>query len=1025
MPALRPRRFHWYAPAVAAMLLGMLVVPLRGQSLTEGALDGLIALADGTPVPAATLTLEDASGVVVNRLKSDFRGRFTLPLLAPGRYAMLVEKAGYQPLRQRGIDVAAAAATRLTIRVARRPPPISQVEESAVAEQRLAWSIPAVASVLSSPTVPDLTPRGDITELGRNAAVVAGPREATSGFASAFGGLPQPFARLLVDGLPGSWFRHPGLDADVGGSPAIGQGLFGQMQAFTHVPDAELGGGNGGMATAVSRRGTNRFRFAPYASWSGAIGQPEIQNPSDSSVSSFMGGATISGTLIPDRATYIVGAEYQSLDLPSSNPWDQDAATFDGAAVSLRGAIAQIAQDSFGRTVNRFVAPTVRHSTGGAGGFRVDWRLSNSHTLVTRANFSRHSETSPEVPGDVLNGAAGDLDARDFTTAVSVISTFGPTMANEFRFGIRRTSRDWTGSSLPTSYLVADGAGIGVAPTLPGEFVRKSVDFAETFQYSFGTGAVHRAKVGLQYSNGSWEQDYLYGQSGIFSYGSLDGFAQGRGAFFVAEAPATRTKTSLEEVALFGQVIYQVRPGLSAFGGIRWDRQKFPRQNDQPIRRDPQFQALFGLPNMRVPDDNNNVGPRLGLRFEGGKNQEWTGGLALSRQYGGLNPATFAEARLNDGGVIIRRGVGAFGAWPALPDSVFAPRTGKQITLFSPDRKGYKNPRTFKADLEVSRAMASGLVVRAYGGYHHTDFLLRRTDLNILPGPTGLTQEGRPVYGTLVQDGGMVVVTPGSNRAIAGFDLVSAMSSTGFQDHYEAGVSIGREAAVGLSVVASYTFSRTRDNWLISWTGDPSDALSPFPEEPIGNEWAEGVSDFDLPHRATLLASWRSAGSVPVTLAARYRFRSGLPFTPGFRPGVDANGDGSGRNDPAFVDDAIPGLSQVIGNNGCLAEQVGHMAKRNSCRADANHALDFSTAVGLPLRSLGGRAELTVDVLNLVSTPVGVVDRALVLIDPAGTLTTDPQGNVTLPLIANPRFGKLLSRRTEPRMVRFGLRLAY
>jgi hypothetical protein len=1025
MPALRPRRCTWLALTVAAVFLGMLATPLRGQSLTEGALRGLVALADGTPVPGVSLTLEDAAGVVVSRLKSDFRGRFALPVLAPGRYAMLVEKAGYQPLRQRGIDVAAAAATQLTIRVARRPPPISQVEESAVAEQRLAWAMPAVGGVLSAPTVPGLTPRGDLAELGRNSAMVASTRDGTSGFATAFGGLPQPYTRLLVDGLPGSLFRHPGLDADAGGTPVFGQSLFGEVQAFTNAPDAELIGGNGGMLIAVSRRGTNRFRFAPFASWSGGIGQPGIQNPADSSVSSFQGGGTISGTLIPDRASYMVGAEYRSLDLPSSNPWDNDASMFDGGAASLRATLATVAQDSFGRSVNRFVAPVVRHSTGGSGGFRVDWRLSNSHTLMTRASFARHTETSPEVPGDVLNGAAGDLDSRDFSTAIAVISTLGPNMANELRFGVRRTLRDWSGPSLPTTYLVADGAGIGVAPTLPGEFERRSIDFSETFQYSFGTGAVHRAKLGVEYSNGTWEQDYLYGAGGIFSYGSLDGFAQGRGAFYVADATKTRTRTSTEEVALFAQAIYRLSPALAVFGGVRWDRQKFPRQASGPIKGNTQFGTLFGVPNARVPDDKNNVGPRLGLLFEAGRNQEWTGGLSISRQYGILSPATFAEARLNDGGVVIRRAVGNFGGWPGVPDTLVAPRAGQQITLFSPDQKGYKNPRTFKADAELSRAVASGLTLRAYGGYHHTDFLLRRNDLNILASPTGFTQEGRPVYGTLIQDGGMLVVTPGSNRAIAGFDLVSAMTSTGFQDHYEAGVSVGRESVVGLSFLLSYTFSRTRDNWLLSWTGDPSDALSPFPEDRIGHEWAEGVSDFDVPHRAAVLASYRTAGAVPVTVATRYRFRSGLPFTPGFRPGVDANGDGSGRNDPAYVDDAIPGLDQLLSDHGCLADQTGHLARRNSCREAANHALDVSTAVGLPLRSLGGRVELTVEVLNLVSTPVGVVDRALVLVDPAGTLTTDPQGNVTLPLIANPRFGKFLSRRTEPRMVRFGLRLAY
>jgi hypothetical protein len=261
----------------------------------------------------------------------------------------------------------------------------------------------------------------------------------------------------------------------------------------------------------------------------------------------------------------------------------------------------------------------------------------------------------------------------------------------------------------------------------------------------------------------------------------------------------------------------------------------------------------------------------------------------------------------------------------------------------------------------------------------------------------------------------MVVAAPGSNRRFSGFDMVSALASTGFSNHVEAVVDISREAMTGFSFEASYMWSRTRDNWLQSWSGDPTDELSPFPLDKPGREWAEGTSDFEIPHRAV----------VPFVIGARYRVRSGLPFTPGFRPGVDANGDGSGRNDPAFLDTAVPGLSQVIGQNDCLKSQVAQFAQRNSCRENTNHALDLSASVGLPVRSLGGRVMVLVDVFNVVSTPTGVVDRALLLVDPAGTVTTDPLGNVTLPLLANPRFGKLLSRRTDPRMVRLGLRVAY
>ncbi len=1027
-PSLRWFRRHTLAAAAVVLAAALLPMRAAAQSLTEGSLRGELILGTAaSPVPGANLTLEDETGVVIRQIRSDTRGRFAVPLLSPGHYSILVEKNGYQPTRQRGIDIVADATTRLWIRVTRRPPPIEKVEEVAVADQRFVTSAPTVADVAELPWSSWFSPRPEISADGRNSAFAAAPRDQRFGFAQSFGGLPQSQSRMLVDGLPGIWMRHPAFEADPVGAPVYPSFLFRQVRVISHGTDAELVGGNGGMLTAVSRRGVSRFRFEPFAFWSGKLGIPRVENAGDSSLTSFQAGATVSGELVPGKANYFAGFSYEESEIPTARPWERDSGSFAGASAPLVQTLETIAQDSFGRDVRNFTRSPLRSYRGGAGGFRIDWRLSSRHALVARGDFSTHREWSPALGLDVLTGGGTRLDERDFSGGVALASGWDNS-ANELRIGIRSSRREWQQAAIPASYLVGDGIGIGSSPALPGDFDRLSVDLAETFQYDMGSSQQHRLKVGVQYSRGRWDQDYVFGSNGVFSFGDLDAFSNGRGAFYVADAPSTHAHYSLGDAALFGQVLWKLSPGLTALTAVRFDRQVFPKPKNNPIAADPLFGATFGIPNNTIPKDNRNVAPRLGLVWEGGANQEWSASVGASRQFGQLNPATFAEAIVADGPLVARRAVGGLGAWPALPDNTVAPSTGQVVTLFSPAGK-YRNPRTTKFDLALSRTLGggSGALTRVdlSAGYHHTDFLLRRSDLNLLPAPTGTTQEGRQVFGTLLQEGGLVVAAPGSNRRFSGFDVVSALASTGFSNHYEASIDISREAATGLSFEASYMWSRTRDNWLQSWTGDPTDQLSPFPLDKPGKEWAEGTSDFDIPHRAVVLASWTTAGHVPFVIGARYRYRSGLPFTPGFRPGVDANGDGSGRNDPAFLDTAVPGLSQVIGQNDCLRSQVGKFAERNSCREAANHALDVSASVGLPVRSLGGRVMVLVDVFNVVSTPTGLVDRALLLVDPAGTVTTDALGNVTLPLLANPRFGKLLSRRTDPRMVRLGLRVAY
>ncbi|MBP6570066.1 MAG: hypothetical protein KA226_01515, partial [Gemmatimonadales bacterium] len=71
----------------------------------------------------------------------------------------------------------------------------------------------------------------------------------------------------------------------------------------------------------------------------------------------------------------------------------------------------------------------------------------------------------------------------------------------------------------------------------------------------------------------------------------------------------------------------------------------------------------------------------------------------------------------------------------------------------------------------------------------------------------------------------------------------------------------------------------------------------------------------------------------------------------------------------------------------------------------------------------GRRIALTLDAFNVVGSATGVVDRAALLVDPTGTITTSAAGRTVVPMVVNDNFGTLLSRRGEPRTLRIGLRV--
>ena len=240
-------------------------------------------------------------------------------------------------------------------------------------------------------------------------------------------------------------------------------------------------------------------------------------------------------------------------------------------------------------------------------------------------------------------------------------------------------------------------------------------------------------------------------------------------------------------------------------------------------------------------------------------------------------------------------------------------------------------------------------------------------------------------------------------------------------DYWGLTVEIERRLGGLISGAVGYTYSVTEDNWLGNLAGGPAAQLNPFPYGLGGHDWAEGRSDFDVPHRVT---AGVELDLLLLRIAGFYRFRSGVPFTPGFRGGVDVNGDGAFGNDPAFVDDRVAGVSELFGKWDCLRGQVGRFAARNACRGPGVQTLDVRIAV--PLQLLGSPVQMVVDGLNLLDSDIPILDHALFLVDRDATLSTDPAtGRVSLPLVTNPNFGRKVGRRTTGRRLRVGVRIGY
>jgi len=106
------------------------------------------------------------------------------------------------------------------------------------------------------------------------------------------------------------------------------------------------------------------------------------------------------------------------------------------------------------------------------------------------------------------------------------------------------------------------------------------------------------------------------------------------------------------------------------------------------------------------------------------------------------------------------------------------------------------------------------------------------------------------------------------------------------------------------------------------------------------------------------------------------RLTSGSPFTPVVSG--DINGDGSARNDRAFIFNPAAGGDTALANGmtrlmaaapagvaGCLERQFGGIAERNSCRNSWTESLDARFMLTPSLPRLGRRLEISADLSNV------------------------------------------------------------
>jgi hypothetical protein len=986
---------------LAGVLLLLAALPAAAQGLNRGVVAGVVQDTAGVPVMGARVVLRSESTGLTREATTPRDGRFDFPFLAAGEYSLRAEQLGYRPRVVTRIMVRTGQRVDVPVVLSPTAPPAERVDTSTFAGA-LHDRSPGLSVSLSPSMLHDLpAPRRDVLEAARLSSLADAGLE-TEGLPAAYGG-------LAVDGQRVGTLQSPSLVPGALRDAAFPLSAFDGADLVLTNPDVEWSGSAGGTMDAFAAAGSRGFTVRAF----GTASSDEFRTDANgfglsrNSYTTLQGGVRVSGPVVRDTASYAVGVEVWRLGGPTGGVW---------APGQIPADLVGAASDAY--SLDLGTGPSKGRESNVVSAFgRLDWQLGQSSSLGLRANFADLSSVQSGVSAPPEPDLDGPFDGRDISLAATFASGLSESLSQEARVGFDRSERTYGGAdplglSGPTLLLAED---VGIGPTGPAwsSFTQSTIHAGETLFLDEG---VHQLKFGLAGEIGSYQLQPTTATSYVFA--DAGRFVAGSGYASQARWGAVGRSFTLPQLGLFAQDTWTPRSGLDLLLGLRLDAGRVP--GDVTPQRT-QFVQLAGLTDTGNGGFWTRVSPRVGFTWDVQDQHRWlvkgSAGLYSAR----VAPEVVGQWMNDSGTASVRQGFGTVG-WPGslAPDSATGFTTLPTLTLLSSD---FTAPRTVRASLQTSRVIGASTKVYVQGLYRYTDRLPVLQDLNLWPDATLADANGRPFYGTPLAQSGLLLAEPGSNRRFADYGRVTAVDLSGWSRYASATVGLDQHWSNGLGLFASYTYSRTEDNRI--WTGNGVQGADLPASLTGGGAWSEGRSDFDVPNRVVVGAVAALPQLRALRVSALYRYRSGYPFTPGFGPGVDANGDGVPGNDPAFIDTALEGMSTVAQRWSCIGEQAGAFAERNSCRTPGVHSLDARLALEL-LHVRGHAAVLTVDGLNLLSSDIVYPDRALYRLDPTAAPVVDAAaGTVSAPLTVNTNFGNPLAVFRAGRVLRLGLRLDF
>lgn len=896
------------------------VVSAQTQS-TTGTIQGTVLDANGAAVAGASVEIKNTDTNFTRDLVTDEDGRFVALSLPPGEYTVTITKQGFATLavEKANLTVGQALNLPLAMKVS------GVEERVTITATPTVDTIKTESSTtLNENTVSNTPILGrkfeDLLTLTPGVSIVQGP----DGDEITFAGQRGVFNNVTLDGgdYNNGFFGEQlgGQRAAID----IPLDAVKEFQVVATGASAEFGRTAGGVINVITKSGTNDVHGSlfHFQRLEGLTANASDGKPLKDFRREQFGG-TIGGPIKRDKAFFFFAVESirerltrANLSEPIGTPCTVAAPTIlaNEALINAepdcqRLALLNFIEATTGQDDGQPVPHPIRNTALLA---KFDWNLNNDHKLGVSYNFDYSKNTNQTFDvatyGNSANGIEGPSKINNLN--VNLISTLSATKVNEAHFSYSRELRPR--NVVPST--VPPDTGIGFDPSFRFGFpffLQPNVDellwrthVKDNFSMVSGN---HTLKVGGEWIHTLNDQTFRGFFTGRYLFDSATGFLRyaspaaaggfGPNAFRCSDGSWTTSPTPCpvgatlaggplllylqngistgiagvpppgkntaknEDLALFVQDKWQMRPNFTLSLGLRWEAQIFPEPVVPPAQT--AYGALIGTPNF--PSDGTlhspkkEFQPRVGFAWDISK----TGKSVLRGSYGiyyGRQNMLSQVGSITDNGVQ-QYGIAcasSFGcsngasrpSWPNIvpvtPGGGIAPFSS--VRVFSKD---YANPRIYTTNVQFDQQLATDLSV--YFDFTHAKgvHLTRFIQLNRV----GL-------FPTL----GEVFVTSAVGKSL-----------------YR-GFTVGMRKRLSRRYQFEWNYVLSKD------LDDDSNERDPFTDRsfnPLNLSLDYALSDRDIRHKFNFFTfvemPWKLEGNF------RVQARSAQPITPGARTATNRN----------------------------------------------------------------------------------------------------------------------------------------